>query len=174
MWPNRPGSSALVLVLSAVLVLLSESALAQDGPALPTGAGSDIVALRCLTCHQADLIVEQRLDEVGWGRELDKMIRWGAPVTDDERPAMVRYLAASFGRRPAATSADLRDPASAVYARACLVCHQADIIEQQRLTRAGWARELDKMLRWGATVSAEEQGPLINYLTDRFGPRDNR
>src|SRR4029434_3422770 len=38
----------------------------------------------------------------------------------------------------------------------CLVCHDDDVIRQQRLTRAQWEREIDKMVNWGARVSPEE------------------
>jgi hypothetical protein len=43
--------------------------------------------------------------------------------------------------------------------------------EQQRLSRQGWTREVDKMIRWGAVVSDAEKEPLINYLSGNFGPR---
>jgi sulfite oxidase len=53
----------------------------------------------------------------------------------------------------------------------CFVCHEADIIQQQRLTRAQWEKELDKMVRWGATVKTDERGPIVDYLAKSFGPR---
>jgi sulfite oxidase len=46
----------------------------------------------------------------------------------------------------------------------CLVCHDDDVIRQQRLTRAQWEREIDKMINWGARVSAEERPSLLDYL----------
>ncbi len=51
----------------------------------------------------------------------------------------------------------------------CLTCHGADMIVGQRLSAAGWAREVDKMIRWGAAVTADEHTPLTAYLS-RFGP----
>ena len=47
----------------------------------------------------------------------------------------------------------------------------ADLIEQQKLSRPGWTRSVEKMMRWGATISADEKEPLIEYLAARFGPR---
>ena len=58
----------------------------------------------------------------------------------------------------------------AVFKQACRVCHDDDLSEQQRLTAAAWGREVDKMVRWGAKVSADEKGPLVAYLTSRWGP----
>src|SRR5688572_29715031 len=59
----------------------------------------------------------------------------------------------------------------------CLgLCHGASLIAQQRLDRNGWTREIDKMIRWGAVVAAEDKDPLINYLTTLFNtsrPRPN-
>ena len=62
-------------------------------------------------------------------------------------------------------------PANAVFDRACRVCHDEDLSAQQRLTRDGWSREVDKMIRWGARVSPEERAPLVEYLANRWGVR---
>ena len=52
----------------------------------------------------------------------------------------------------------------------CLACHEADIIEQQRLSRSGWTREVDKMIRWGADVPADEKDPLLDFLSSQYSP----
>ena len=54
---------------------------------------------------------------------------------------------------------------------ACVVCHDADVIRQQRLTRAQWDLELNKMIGWGAKVNDEDRGRLLDYLFSNFGPR---
>ena len=53
---------------------------------------------------------------------------------------------------------------------ACLECHEARIILQQRLTKAAWTREVDKMVKWGALVDANDRDALIDYLSVNFGP----
>ena len=138
---------------------------AQGGPAgpasdLPDGDGADVVRARCLSCHGADLITAQRLSDAGWGRELDKMIRWGASVPDAERPPLVPYLARHFAPEPsprilAAAAGE------AVFKRSCLSCHGADLTEQQRLSPIGWTREVEKMMRWGAQISDVEKTALV-------------
>src|ERR1019366_7391276 len=35
---------------------------------------------------------------------------------------------------------------------ACLTCHECRIVVQQRLTKAAWTKEVDKMIKWGAEV----------------------
>ncbi len=59
-------------------------------------------------------------------------------------------------------------PARALAERACLTCHDARLIVQQRLDRGRWSRELDKMIRWGARVSAEEKEILLDYFFSHF------
>jgi len=60
---------------------------------------------------------------------------------------------------------------NATFERACRVCHDEDLSAQQRLTREGWGREVDKMIRWGARVTPEERGPLVEFLASRWGVR---
>jgi hypothetical protein len=52
----------------------------------------------------------------------------------------------------------------------CLECHEARIILQQRLSKAAWTREVDKMVKWGAVVDADDYGALIDYLSKNFSP----
>ena len=154
------------MVLSAIV--LGTSLL--HGQALPQGPGGDVLKAKCVSCHESDIIVSQRLSLAAWTRSVDKMVRWGATITPAEREVLHPYLAANFGPRPvAAHAAD--EAGAATYKRVCTTCHDADIIEQQRLTRGRWVGSVDKMIRWGATVSAAEKDPLVDYLASRFGPR---
>jgi cytochrome c oxidase cbb3-type subunit 3 len=52
----------------------------------------------------------------------------------------------------------------------CTLCHSDDLITQQRLDRATWIRVVDKMIKWGASVSPEERELLLNYLTAYYNP----
>ena len=53
---------------------------------------------------------------------------------------------------------------------ACLECHEARIILQQRLSKAAWTKEVDKMVKWGAVVDAIDRDALIDYLSTNFSP----
>jgi mono/diheme cytochrome c family protein len=55
-------------------------------------------------------------------------------------------------------------------ASACLACHGARIIVQQRLSKAAWTKEVDKMTKWGAEVDPKDRDVLIDYLSGNFGP----
>ena len=90
-------AAGVVATSGAILASLA----AQE---LPQGPGRDAVQSRCLVCHEADLITQQRLSRAGWGRELDKMIRWGAAVSDAEKDPLIDYLFSNFGPRPLAVA----------------------------------------------------------------------
>src|SRR5262249_40010998 len=70
--------------------------------------------------------------------------RAGVDVVKDPRPAP----------SPAASSTANGAP-PARFRAACTVCHNEDVIQQQRLTRGQWDREINKMTGWGANVGAD-------------------
>ncbi len=142
---------------------------------LPEGKGVEIARDKCIGCHEADLIVSQRLSKQGWTREVEKMIRWGAVASDSEKEILVDYFTANFKPRSAAgAAADGAGRGKQIFEEKCLLCHEADLTAQQRLSRQGWTREVDKMVRWGAIVTDAEKEPLVDYLYANFGPRDIR
>ncbi|MFZ0774501.1 MAG: hypothetical protein WCA49_11655 [Candidatus Sulfotelmatobacter sp.] len=72
---------------------------------------------------------------------------------------------------PANVTADLpAGPMQAKATTACLECHEARIILQQRLSKAAWTKEVDKMAKWGAVVDPADRGALIDYLSTNFNP----
>jgi cytochrome c5 len=161
----------LSIICCALALPVCFGAAAQD--LLPDGAGVEVVRDKCTTCHEADLIVQQRLTKTGWTREVEKMMRWGTEVTDAEKNTIIDYLSARFGPRPLGAAASLpQDEAGRkIFENKCLICHEADLTQQQRLTKTGWTREVDKMIRWGADVTDAERQPLIDWLTQNYGPR---
>jgi cytochrome c5 len=137
---------------------------------LPAGPGADVLKSKCVICHEADIITSQKLSLAAWTNSVNKMVRWGSQITADERAVLQPYLAEHFGPKPVASHGNT-DAAAATYKRACLVCHDGDIIEQQKLTKTGWTNSINKMVRWGATVADSDKEPLVEYLFSRFPPR---
>jgi len=109
---------ALMITFSAVLfAATSPSVAAQQsevppkkaasvsgGPALPPGALQQKARTACLECHDAHIIVQQRLDKKTWTKEVDKMIRWGAVVDPKDRDAFIEYFSAHFSTDAAPAS----------------------------------------------------------------------
>ena len=157
----------IVATLSVVVLAASHPLSAQT---LPPGPGAAVLNARCVACHESDIIAGQKLSLGGWTRSVDKMVRWGATMSPQDREALLPYLAEHFGPRPAASHSS-GDAGAATFTRVCTTCHDEDIIAQQRLSRTGWTRSVEKMMRWGATVSATEKDPLVDYLAARFPPR---
>ena len=69
---------------------------------------------------------------------------------------------------PATSVTTVAPPASF---KSCGACHEDDLIRQQRLTRTGWDREIDKMIGWGARLNNDDRAGLLDYLSANFGPR---
>jgi sulfite oxidase len=54
----------------------------------------------CLACHDEDVIQQQRLTQEQWNAEINKMVGWGAKVSDQDRRELLNYLVGRFGPRP--------------------------------------------------------------------------
>jgi cytochrome c5 len=63
-----------------------------------------------------------------------------------------------------------QDRAAEIVKTGCTQCHGMDLIARQRLTRAGWDREVAKMIGWGAAVDLSQAGEVAAYLAAQYGP----
>ena len=70
---------------------------ATEIAALPESPAKPLVAERCLMCHSAGLITQQRKDAAAWGRTVTQMRTWGSPIQDEDQTALVAYLSQHFG-----------------------------------------------------------------------------
>jgi hypothetical protein len=85
----------------------------------------------------------------------------------------ITLLAFAFVSAQAQKPATADLPAGPMQAKAttaCLECHEARIILQQRLTKPAWTKEVDKMVKWGAVVDPADRDALIDYLSANFSP----
>ena len=76
-------------------------------------------------------------------------------------------LGTELGELPAGAMKPLAD-------QACLHCHSADMIRQQKLNEKQWTAEVTKMVGWGAAVPEDQRAALIAYLLEHFGPDNDR
>lgn len=145
---------------------------------MPNNHGAELARTQCVACHEMDLISSQRLSKAGWTREVEKMMRWGAEIKDADKEHLVDYLATTYTQRPFSkepppSPAPTPDPASVARGKTtfeskCLACHQDELMQQQRLGKTGWTREVEKMTRWGAEIKDTEKDSLIDFLTVQF------
>jgi len=163
--PSSGLAMKLFFIVGGTGVLLADS----QQTLLPGGEGRTIVERACLSCHESDLIVQQRLSRTQWEREVEKMLSWGAPVEDKDRQPLIDYLARmSFeSLQTSAAENGLTNDAEELLRTRCLTCHEDDLIRQQRLNKAGWTREVEKMVRWGAELTEQEKSRIIECLARR-------
>ena len=86
--------------------------------------------------------------------------------------AALGYAASSSKPTPVYSSKLPAGPERAIAERACLLCHGAQLINQQRKDEAGWDKTLTQMKAWGAPIKPEEQAALKAYLARKLGPSD--
>lgn len=54
----------------------------------------------CLGCHGEEAMAQQRLSRGQWEKEVEKMQRWGARVTPENKESLVEYLSKKYPYRP--------------------------------------------------------------------------
>ena len=87
---RRPAGMLIVLLLCALPLLWGQ------GPRLPSAPVEEKVTNACTECHDARIIMQQRLSKEAWTKEVDKMIKWGAVVEASDRDALIDYLSSNF------------------------------------------------------------------------------
>jgi hypothetical protein len=89
-----------------------------------------------------------------------------------KRGAIATFLLASLAAPVLRAQSDNELPAGPMQEKAttaCTECHESRIIVQQRLSKAAWTKEVDKMTKWGALVEPQDHDALIDYLSANFG-----
>ncbi len=75
---------------------------------------------------------------------------------------LLAFAFAAARRRPAVIEKGQKEEQ-----RTCLPCHSLRIIHSNRLSRAGWNKELDKMAGWGTKYS--DRDAILEYLVATYG-----
>ena len=82
-------------VKAADVPVLVDYLTRYHGP-LPDGPGKEVVLNICTQCHDLQRVRRTRLNAEGWADVLGNMINEGAPLTDADFAAALRYLARNF------------------------------------------------------------------------------
>jgi hypothetical protein len=95
---NETRTLLAVLLICAIPVFSFGQKLAANGTeTLPAGPMQGKATTACTECHEARIILQQRLSKATWTKEVDKMIKWGAVVDAGDHDALIDYLSANFG-----------------------------------------------------------------------------
>ena len=116
----RPGAAWLstmliVLAIAAFTALARQTAVVTPTEDLPPGPMQAKATTSCLECHEARIILQQRLSKATWAKEVDKMIKWGAVVDAADHDALIDYLSLNFNPdqppyQPPRTSVEKNSP----------------------------------------------------------------
>lgn len=96
--------SGLLLALLVAVALGAAPKLEKPLPPLgatlrplPAGAGKTQTESACVACHSTDMLLQQKMNEKQWTATVEKMTRWGADVSEKDKPVIIEYLAKHFG-----------------------------------------------------------------------------
>ena len=92
MWKPKMALIAVVVAGCASLFW----AQSNSTPQLPEGPMNAKVTTACTECHDARIILQQRLSREAWTKEVDKMTKWGALVEPADRDKFIDYLSSNF------------------------------------------------------------------------------
>lgn len=95
---SKVGKLCATILLLAVFsgaAVFAEGTLSNEQ--LPAGAMQEKATEACSNCHEARIIVQQRLSKPAWTKEVDKMIKWSAEVDPKDRDALIDYFSDHFG-----------------------------------------------------------------------------
>jgi len=115
----------LYLSLAGLLGVLGYLALGQA--TLPEGPGKELVLAKCQSCHEIGFVARERLSRDRWDGVIEEMELRGLKLTQEERAAILDYLATYLGLTPPpeippAPVAQTPKTGAQVYA-ACSGCH---------------------------------------------------
>lgn len=94
---SRPLLVLLTMSLAAPFAVADAQEEDLDSVSVVLGPRAEgLIIARCSVCHSADLITQQRLPRVRWEATVEKMMHWGAELSNEEAQLLTRYLAARY------------------------------------------------------------------------------
>ncbi len=89
-------SLGLLVILISITCALAAAQSSKPTEDLPAGPMQAKAIAACQECHEARIILQQRLSKAAWTKEVDKMIKWGAVVDPNDHDALIDYLSTNF------------------------------------------------------------------------------
>ena len=170
----------LLAAIAAVLFAALPAAAQQQGggdPFLPAGEGRELVAAVCTSCHPARTFGQIRQNERAWRVQVMKMMMAGAQVGPDDIEPITKYLATALGPGvplpgPPPAKVTLADGnGKELVEGACALCHGLDRVTSAKRTDHQWDVIIDRMVFFGAPLSADQAKTVHTYLTSSYGAK---
>ena len=95
MQSHSPFRSIVAYVVVTTVAVCATFVLALQSQ-LPDGPGKPETVRVCSGCHQVERATAVRLTREGWENLIGEMVQRGAKATDDDRKAILDYLATNF------------------------------------------------------------------------------
>jgi hypothetical protein len=96
MWDKSLATLLVVCTFALPFSAIAQKTVAKPTTDLPPGTMQAKATTSCTECHEARIIVQQRLSKAAWTKEVDKMIKWGAVVDPSDHDALIDYLSTNF------------------------------------------------------------------------------
>jgi mono/diheme cytochrome c family protein len=160
-------------VLGGMLACMAP-AWAQQANPFPDGPGREIVAVACTQCHAAQAIVQLRMNDVGWRRQVYNMILRGAQIGPNDIDATVKYLSTAFGPGvplpfPTKGHITLADgTAKPLVEGGCAMCHGLDRVVAARRPGDQWQAIVNRMVSVGAPLAPDQASEIVAYLKANY------
>ena len=74
--------------------------------------------------------------------------------------------------KPATAAAPAGDADEALVEKQCSSCHGMDQVTARSRTAAEWAETIDRMIGYGAQLSAEDNKKITDFLAAHYGAKD--
>jgi hypothetical protein len=92
------------LTWATITLLLAVAAFAagqNDSTDLPEGEGRKILQAACTSCHDLKEVTKFKgfWTKESWQEIVVTMVKYGAPVKDEEIPVLVEYLTRNLGKK---------------------------------------------------------------------------
>ncbi|MCS7199253.1 MAG: hypothetical protein RMI63_03590 [Caldimicrobium sp.] len=88
-----------IIFLCIIIIVSFTSLIYTKELPLPEGEGKALILSKCNLCHGLDVVINQRLSKLEWEDIVNRMIRWGAPISSREQEIIVEYLYKNFGQK---------------------------------------------------------------------------
>jgi cytochrome c5 len=144
-----------VWVLATTVISGMAFAAIQNDVDLPDGEGKAILETACSACHGLDQIVKNEgLGKQGWQEIVDRMVRSGAAVKNEQVTVLTDYLAQNFGE------------GRKILDTKCTTCHSLDEVKKFRpfYEKKDWQDIVITMIKYGADVKESQIPVLVEYL----------